>query len=234
MLLAVSPHYTSQPCPCCGHASKDNRQTQAKFLCVDCGYENHADVVGAINVLERGYRLLACGESAQSGRSMKRERMRSSHRSDYANYRVAPTATQLDNVVISVTSVENGYFTTGNSSTPISDFTYYQLQYGQIQFVHNGTTLPNMTLTVGDGSAAPMAFSPLVHFFNTDNPANPVVPVEAVVGGATGAVAVTAAVGMTALGVIKYRQRKGREEERNHQTPDLRSVANLLQMPTSQ
>ncbi len=24
-----------------------------------CGYENHADVVGAINVLERGYRLLA-------------------------------------------------------------------------------------------------------------------------------------------------------------------------------
>ncbi|MDY0272908.1 MAG: transposase, partial [Advenella sp.] len=42
-------------------------------LCVDCGYENHADVVGAINVLERGYRLLACGESAQSGRSMKQE-----------------------------------------------------------------------------------------------------------------------------------------------------------------
>jgi putative transposase len=42
-------------------------------LCVDCGYENHADVVGAINVLERGYRLLACGESAQSGRSKKQE-----------------------------------------------------------------------------------------------------------------------------------------------------------------
>ena len=73
MLLAVPPHNTSRTCPCCGHVSKDNRQTQAKFLCVDCGYENHADVVGAINVLERGYRLLACGESAQSGRSMKQE-----------------------------------------------------------------------------------------------------------------------------------------------------------------
>ncbi|MEB0141246.1 MULTISPECIES: transposase [unclassified Undibacterium] len=72
-LLAVPPHNTSRTCPCCGHVSKDNRQTQAKFLCVDCGYENHADVVGAINVLERGYRLLACGESAQSGRSMKQE-----------------------------------------------------------------------------------------------------------------------------------------------------------------
>ena len=73
MLLAVPPHHTSQTCPSCGHVSKDNRQTQAKFLCADCGYENHADVVGAINVLERGYRLLACGESAQSGRSMKQE-----------------------------------------------------------------------------------------------------------------------------------------------------------------
>ena len=73
MLLAVPPHHTSQTCPACGHVSKDNRQTQAKFLCVDCGYKNHADVVGAINVLERGYRLLACGESAQSGRSAKQE-----------------------------------------------------------------------------------------------------------------------------------------------------------------
>lgn len=73
ILLAVPPQFTSQHCPCCGHVSKDNRQTQAKFLCVDCGYENHADVVGAINVLERGHRLLACGESVQSGRSMKQE-----------------------------------------------------------------------------------------------------------------------------------------------------------------
>lgn len=73
MLLAVPPHHTSRTCPCCGHVSKDNRQTQSKFLCVDCGYENHADVVGAINVLERGYRLFACGEPAQSGRSTKQE-----------------------------------------------------------------------------------------------------------------------------------------------------------------
>ena len=63
MLLAVPPHNTSRTCPCCGHVSKDNRTTQAKFACVSCGYENHADVVGAINVLERGYRLLACQAS---------------------------------------------------------------------------------------------------------------------------------------------------------------------------
>ena len=73
MLLAVPPHHTSQTCPSCGYVSKDNRQTQATFLCVDCGYANDADIVGAINVLERGYRLLACGELAQSGRSAKQE-----------------------------------------------------------------------------------------------------------------------------------------------------------------
>ena len=57
----------------CGHVSAENRQTQARFECVECGYENNADVVGAINVFERGHRLLACGETAQSGCSVKQE-----------------------------------------------------------------------------------------------------------------------------------------------------------------
>jgi putative transposase len=73
MLLAVPPHNTSRTCPCCGHVAKENRITQAVFLCVDCGYVNNADVVGALNVLARGYRVLACGESAQLGRSVKQE-----------------------------------------------------------------------------------------------------------------------------------------------------------------
>ena len=72
-LIAVPPHNTSRTCPACGHISKENRRSQAQFACVACGYENHADVVGAINVLERGHRLLACGELAQSGRSVKQE-----------------------------------------------------------------------------------------------------------------------------------------------------------------
>ena len=73
VLLAVPPHNTSRTCPCCYHISKENRLTQAEFLCVSCGYENYADVVGAINILERGHRLLACGELAQSGLSAKQE-----------------------------------------------------------------------------------------------------------------------------------------------------------------
>jgi putative transposase len=72
MLFAVPAHYTSQECPECHHVSADNRQTQARFVCVKCHYENHADHVGAINVKERGHRLLACGDAVLS-RSMKQE-----------------------------------------------------------------------------------------------------------------------------------------------------------------
>ena len=58
-LVDVPPHNTSRCCPSCGHTSKDNRQTQAKFECVDCGYQNNADVVAAMNVLARGRALMA-------------------------------------------------------------------------------------------------------------------------------------------------------------------------------
>ncbi|MEH8210287.1 zinc ribbon domain-containing protein, partial [Gallibacterium anatis] len=48
------PQNSSRTCPCCGHISKENRQTQAHFECVECGYTENADVVGALNVLGRG------------------------------------------------------------------------------------------------------------------------------------------------------------------------------------
>ncbi len=57
-LIAVPPQNTSRTCPCCGHVSVDNRQTQAQFLCVGCGFEENADVVGAINILSRGMQKL--------------------------------------------------------------------------------------------------------------------------------------------------------------------------------
>jgi putative transposase len=86
ILIAVPPHNTSQTCPCCGHVSKKNRRTQAQFLCVLCSYENHADVVGAMNILERGYRSLACGEPVHSGPLSET----GTRRSDCVEYRVAP------------------------------------------------------------------------------------------------------------------------------------------------
>ena len=59
-LVAMPPQNTSRTCPCCGHVSADNRQTQARFACVECGFEENADVVGAINVLRAGHARFAC------------------------------------------------------------------------------------------------------------------------------------------------------------------------------
>ena len=56
-LIAVPPQSTSRTCPCCGHVSKNDRQTRVKF---GCGFEENADVVGAINVLRAGHARLAC------------------------------------------------------------------------------------------------------------------------------------------------------------------------------
>ncbi len=72
-VLKVPAMNTSLECPCCGHISRDNRKTQAKFLCVECGYENNADDVASINIEARGHRVLALGEKALLGHSMIKE-----------------------------------------------------------------------------------------------------------------------------------------------------------------
>ncbi|WP_236849002.1 transposase [Candidatus Thiodictyon syntrophicum] len=68
-MVAVPPQNTSRTCPCCGHIAKENRQTQARFACVECGFEENADLVGAINVLRAGHARLACGDASLVGAS---------------------------------------------------------------------------------------------------------------------------------------------------------------------
>jgi len=72
-LVAVPAQNTSRTCPVCGCVSAENRQTQARFACVECGFEENADLVGAINILARGHRVAACGEARQSAPSVKQE-----------------------------------------------------------------------------------------------------------------------------------------------------------------
>ncbi|WP_242529319.1 transposase [Methylacidimicrobium sp. B4] len=59
-LPVVPPRNTSRTCPCCGHVSAAHRQTQARFECVECGFEENADVVGAIHALRVGHARIAC------------------------------------------------------------------------------------------------------------------------------------------------------------------------------
>lgn len=51
-IFRVHPEYSSQTCPECAFIDIANRVGD-KFLCKQCGYSNHADTVGALNLLER-------------------------------------------------------------------------------------------------------------------------------------------------------------------------------------
>jgi putative transposase len=55
----VNPAYTSQSCSQCGYVDKRNRLSQARFKCLWCGQEKHADVNAGRNIGQR--RSLAIG-----------------------------------------------------------------------------------------------------------------------------------------------------------------------------
>lgn len=59
-VLAINPRNTSRTCPACAHVAAENRKTQSKFECVECGYAENADLNAAINILRAGHARLAC------------------------------------------------------------------------------------------------------------------------------------------------------------------------------
>jgi putative transposase len=63
-LIAVDPRYTSQTCLRCRHVQGGNR-VGTVFRCLACGFEAHADTVGACNVLGAGLALLVAPEVRQ-------------------------------------------------------------------------------------------------------------------------------------------------------------------------
>ncbi len=52
IVLKVDPKYTSQTCSACGCIDASNRDRE-KFICVDCGYFDHADLQAARNIKNR-------------------------------------------------------------------------------------------------------------------------------------------------------------------------------------
>jgi len=54
MAIQVDAHYTSQACPICGHTCDANRPNKGLlFVCQNCHYTLHADLVGARNITMR-------------------------------------------------------------------------------------------------------------------------------------------------------------------------------------
>jgi len=80
-LIVVDPKYTSQACQQCGCIDRRSRATQMLFICVECGFIDHADVNAAKNILDRGIgpagatTVAACG-GFDSSRPTKQEESR--------------------------------------------------------------------------------------------------------------------------------------------------------------
>jgi putative transposase len=73
LLVSVPPQNTSRKCPECQHIAAENRNTQAKFVCVECGFSAPADYVGAVNIKEAGLALLACSQPSPEARASWQE-----------------------------------------------------------------------------------------------------------------------------------------------------------------
>ena len=73
LLVKVDPRYTSQTCFKCKHVAKENRRTQAKFECVECGYIANADVNAARNILAAGHAVLSVEGRCSKGRPLKQK-----------------------------------------------------------------------------------------------------------------------------------------------------------------
>lgn len=52
-LVFVDPRNTSRECPVCGCVDRRNRKTQAKFVCISCGFAANADVNAARTIRAR-------------------------------------------------------------------------------------------------------------------------------------------------------------------------------------
>ncbi len=65
VVIKVNPKYSSQKCRSCGHIDKSNRDGE-KFICVECGYHEHADIGAAKTIRERALEIVR-GDSAKLG-----------------------------------------------------------------------------------------------------------------------------------------------------------------------
>jgi len=61
LTIKIPPNGTSQECSQCGHTHPDNRETQAEFICQECGFTANADYNAALVIKKRGIKALLDG-----------------------------------------------------------------------------------------------------------------------------------------------------------------------------
>jgi putative transposase len=65
-VIRIKPHFTSQRCSACGHTDPKSRESQARFVCLACGFACNADVNAARNIAA-GHAVTARGGFRDSG-----------------------------------------------------------------------------------------------------------------------------------------------------------------------
>nr|MCF6375429.1 transposase [Tychonema sp. BBK16] len=65
VVIKVNPKYSSTECRSCGYIDKSNRDGE-KFICVECGYIEHADIGAAKTIRDRALEMVR-GDSAKPG-----------------------------------------------------------------------------------------------------------------------------------------------------------------------
>jgi transposase len=99
----VSARNTSRQCSACGHVAAESRESQARFVCVSCGHQQHADINAAQNIRDRGVAALLrtelCGRTTPPAtvtnirdKRMGRERTRKPGPAGSVNPRGRPAA----------------------------------------------------------------------------------------------------------------------------------------------
>jgi putative transposase len=53
----ITPEYTSQRCPMCGHTERANRNKK-RFKCKDCEHQDHSDRGASVNIAVKGIKKL--------------------------------------------------------------------------------------------------------------------------------------------------------------------------------
>lgn len=69
--IEVDPAYTSQTCAKCGNVDKENRQSQAVFICTKCGHKANADVNAASIVAAKGMHFHRVIRGRKKGQKLK-------------------------------------------------------------------------------------------------------------------------------------------------------------------
>jgi putative transposase len=65
LVIVVPPPYTSQTCRICGHNHKDNRKSQADFVCLRCGHAENADYNASCNIKALGIKEILDGKHSK-------------------------------------------------------------------------------------------------------------------------------------------------------------------------